>query len=913
MPASRQTPVRSGARASTLPGRELLMLSGEDLLGPGYRRWPVVLRLLAENVGRTARPEDREAMLDALRQWITARTSDREIHFTPGRLLMHDTTSTPALVDIAAMRDAVAAAGGDPSALSPRLPVEVSVDHSLAVEAYARRDAPALNIREEVRRNRERYRFLKWAAGVMDTLHINPPGTGIMHTINLEQLSTVVTVEEREGRRWAAPDMMLGTDSHTPMVNGLGVLGWGIGGLEAETVMFGMPTTLKIPDVVGVRLRGALPAGVMATDLALVVTQRLRELGVTGEFVEFFGPGVGALTVGDRAVIANMAPEYGATTGYFPVDGNTLSYLGGTGRAAEQVELVREYAQAAGLWFDPASEPEYTRSIEIDLAEVSIGAAGPRRPQDHLRVEEIPAALDATGPAAASEQDGQPSGGPSGMPSFPVAIASITSCTNTTDPRLLIAAGLLARRAGALGLRPPAWVKTSLAPGSPAAVSYLRRSGLDEALSAVGFDVVGFGCATCIGNSGGLTEEVDRARRRDAVQPVAVLSGNRNFPGRVHPDLDLGLLMSPPMVIAYALAGDAHRDLTREPVASLPGGGPVWLHDLWPTPGEIDEVLAAAVSPEDFGRDFLAASRNRLWDGIEAPGSQLFPWDPDSTILRPPPFAEPGQGSLLGVYSAHPLLVLGDDVTTDHISPASAIPRDSFVADFLVERGEEREDLNVFASRRGNWEVMARGAYYASSLRNALAPDGPTAHTVHGPSGERMRVWDAAARYRAEGESVVVVAGERYGMGSSRDWAAKVQRILGVRAVLAAGFERIHRSNLIGMGILPLVVPAPWREALAALSPGDRVRVDAAPGRIAPRARIRVEILRRDGSREEFLAEAAVETAFERALLESGGVIPTILADADADADAGCGATTRDALTDPGPGGSTRPASPAST
>jgi aconitate hydratase len=463
------------------------------------------------------------------------------------------------------------------------------------------------------------------------------------------------------------------------------------------------------------------------------------------------------------------------------------------------------------------------------------------------------------------------------LPEFPVAIASITSCTNTSDPRLLVAAGLLARRARALGLTVPDWVKTSLAPGSPAAASYLMRAELTEDLSAVGFDIVGFGCATCIGNSGSLTPVIDQARAAGHISPVAILSGNRNFPGRVHPDLDLGFLMSPPMVIAYALAGDAEADLTSEPVQLTPEGRPVYLDELWPDPAEIDRIVAAAVEPADFARDFRAASQNRLWAGIEAPTGELYPWEESSTILRRPPFAAATEGSLLGDYTAHPLLVLGDDVTTDHISPASAIPADSTVADFLVDRGEDRGDLNVFASRRGNWEVMVRGAFHNKTLVNHLAPEAPTAHTVHAPTGQILPIWDAAQRYRAGGESVVIIGGDRYGMGSSRDWAAKAQRLLGVRAVLATGFERIHRSNLIGMGILPLLVPAELQDTLQHLRAGDRLHITAGPEQIAPRAGIAVELIPIDGAPIRFIAHAAVDTDLETRLLRQGGVIPTIL------------------------------------
>ncbi|GHG61054.1 aconitate hydratase [Sinomonas cellulolyticus] len=850
-------------------GGELRVVDVRAAAGEAFERWPVVLRLLAENVLRNAEAGERERSLGALVRWLERASSEEEVEFLPGRVLMHDTTSTPALVDIAAMRSTVAEAGGDPSALNPLLPVEVSIDHSLAVEDYARMGAPVRNMAHEIRRNRERYRFLKWAAQSMDNVHINPPGTGIMHTINLEQLATVVTVQDRGGERWAVPDMMLGTDSHTPMVNGLGVLGWGVGGLEAQTVMFGMPTTLRIPDVVGVRLTGRLGAGALATDLALTVTHRLRELGVTGEFVEFYGPGVSALSVGERAVVANMAPEYGATTGYFPVDARTVEYLRQTGRTEAQVALVEAYMRRAGLWFDPAAEPTYTRTLEIDLSAIETSAAGPRRPQDLLPVSAVPAALAA---------ERRPSTRAGELPEFPVAIAAITSCTNTTDPRLLVAAGLLARRARAFELSVPEWVKTSLAPGSPAAASYLRRAGLTEDLDAVGFGIVGFGCTTCIGNSGSLTQPVAQALEAAGSRPVAILSGNRNFPGRVHPDLDLGFLMSPPMVIAYALAGDAAKDLSSAPVQRTADGRDVYLADLWPDAAEIDAALASALDPADFARDFRVASENRLWADIEAPTGDLFPWDESSTILRRPPFASLGEGSLLGEYTAHPLLVLGDDVTTDHISPASAIPRDSAVADFLVDRGEDRNDLNVFASRRGNWEVMVRGAFHSKTLRNGLAPQAPTAHTTYGPTGELMPLWDAALRYRADGESVVVIGGERYGMGSSRDWAAKAQRLLGARAVLADSFERIHRSNLIGMGILPLLIPAGVRGDLQGMAPGDTLHIDASPGNVRPTAPVAVSLLKAGQPPKEFTATAAVETAFEAGLLAHGGVIPAILA-----------------------------------
>ncbi|MGC3987424.1 MAG: aconitate hydratase AcnA [Pseudorhodoferax sp.] len=838
------------------------------IAGERLARLPVVLRLLLENAARNMEGAERQAAIAALLEWTATGTSEAEVAFQPGRVLMHDTTSTPALVDLAAMRSTLAEAGVDPSVLHSSLPVDVSIDHSLAVEAFARADAPAINMEFEIRRNAERYGFLRWASKVLEGVRIHPPGTGIMHTINLEQLATVVATAQHGGQAWLVPDMMIGTDSHTPMVNGIGVLGWGVGGLEAQTVMFGMPTMLRIPDVVGVRLTGRLRAGVLATDLALTATQRLRAIGVSGEFVEFFGPGVSTLTAGDRAVVANMAPEYGATTGFFPVDRQTLDYLAATGRDSAAIERVRVLTQAIGLWFDPQAMPRYTRQIEIDLDAIGMHVAGPRRPQDLYGYGETARLLGAL--------DFQPRA-EAAMPRHPIAIAAITSCTNTSDPRLLIAAGLLARKARAFGLKAPAWVKTSMGPGSPAAAEYLQRAGLTDDLSAVGFGIVGYGCTTCIGNPGQLLPQIQQALGAGAIHPVAVLSGNRNFPGRVHPDLDLGFLMSPPLVIAFGLAGDAEKDLRVDPVQHTADGRPVMLSELWPTPEEIDACLARSQSPGDYRRAFQVATQNPLWHRLPAADTALYPWDARSTALRRPPFADLGEGSLLGSFTAYPLLVVGDDITTDHISPASAIPRDSLVADFLVARGDDRDDLNVFASRRGNWEVMVRAAFHGKTLKNLLAPHVPVAHTVHAPSGEVMPLYDAARRYAADGDAVVLVAGERYGTGSSRDWAAKGQRLLGIRAVLANSFERIHRSNLIGMGILPLRFAPGVSPGTLNLVPGDRIAVDAQPQALSPRCQVAVRIVRANGDVQTLLATAAVETQLEVDLLRKGGVIPSTL------------------------------------
>ena len=838
--------------ASALSGHRFVDLPAID---ERVARLPVVLRVLLENVARTQSGAERDAAIGALLEWEARGTSEAEIEVQPVRVLMHDTTSTPALVDIAAMRDSLAEHGVDPATLNPVLPVDVSVDHSLAVEVYARDDAATKNMAHELRRNAERYRFLRWASKSLSGVRIHPPGTGIMHTINLEQLATVVTTQARDGETWAVPDLMIGTDSHTPMVNGIGVLAWGVGGLEAQTVMFGMPVALRIPDVIGVKLSGRLNPGVLATDLALVVTQRLRQLGVAGEFVEFFGPGVATLSAGERSVVANMAPEYGASTGYFPVDAATLEYLRETGRSEAAIGLVEEYTKRTGLWFDPSSSPRYTRTISVDLAAIGMNVAGPRRPQDLLPFTDTGRAL-----AEATRSEGP----------CPIVIAAITSCTNTSDPKLLVAAGLLARKARAAGLSVPEGVKTSLSPGSPAAARYLARTGLDADLAALGFQIVGYGCATCIGNSGPLpaSSETDRS--------VAVLSGNRNFPGRIHPDLDLAFIMSPPLVIAFAIAGDASRNLRDEPFVARDGRR-VALEAIWPTEAEIEAAMATATRPDDFVEAFKAASRAPAWHALESQGGARFAWDPRSTILRRPPFASIESGSQLGRYEAYPLLVLGDDITTDHISPASAIPNESLVADYLVERGEDRADLNVFASRRGNWEVMLRAAFHNRSVVNHLAPDAPVAHTLHVPSGKTLPLWEAANRYHDAGDSVVLVAGHRYGTGSSRDWAAKGQRLLGIRAVIASSFERIHRSNLIGMGILPVRLAEGWGPDRLDLRPGDRIEVDASAGTLRPRGPVGVTILRAGGARVAVPATAAVETLFEIELLRDGGVLPHIL------------------------------------
>jgi aconitate hydratase len=837
--------------------------------GPDFARLPHVLRILLENSIRCG-DETAGSPVGVFRGWLETGTSSDEIAFTPNRVLMHDTTCVPALVDIAAMRDALAGAGEDPLLLNPWLTVDVSVDHSVAVDRYGIRNALAYNMQRELQRNIERYRFLKWATRSLKGVRVHPPGTGIMHTINLERLATVVATRERDGVTWVFPDTLLGTDSHTPMVNGIGVLAWGVGGLEAESVMLGMPVSLRIPEVIGVRLSGALQEGVLATDLALTVTERLRRHGLSGEFVEFFGPGVSTLSAGERSVVANMAPEYGASTGYFPIDEQTLRYLRATGRDERQIALVKAYAQSQRLWFEPTAAPRYSDVVEIDMQLIGMSLAGPRRPQDRLSPAEV-------APAVAPWMDTRPEKPAGDIPEGAVAIAAITSCTNTSDPRMIVAAGLLARKARKLGLRPRAWVKTSFAPGSPTAELYLSRTGLLDDLAAIGFDIVGYGCTTCIGNSGPLAPAMSEGIRERGTFPVAVLSGNRNFPGRIHAQIEAAFLASPPLVVAYALAGDVTRNISEEAIACTSDGTEIFLKDLWPSGEEIDAAFAQAANPLDYSSAYDVAESSEVWRRLDAPATPLFPWDAASTYLRRPPFASAIQAARLGRFIAHPLLVLGDDITTDHISPAGQIPTDSEAGQWLIEHGANPEDLNVYAARRGNWEVMLRGMFTNPAARNELDPAIPPGFSVHVPSKRMLPVWHVAEQYRAEQQPVVVVAGERYGTGSSRDWAAKGLSLLGVRAVLASSFERIHRSNLIGMGILPIELPPQSHPSTLRIRAGDRIEIDADPIQLGPGTPITITIHRASGESISLAATAAVETGLEVQILRIGGIIPFIL------------------------------------
>jgi aconitate hydratase len=838
--------------------------------GGALARLPYSLRIVLENALRHTTGEERQRYQASVLSWLRAGTTTDEVAFQPERLLMHDTTCGPALVDIAGMRDALAERGGDPRVLNPRLRVDVSVDHSIAVDEFGTGASIQLNMRREADRNAERFRLMKWAQDRLDGFIVHPPGTGILHTFNLEQLATIAaTSDGADGRKWAFPDTLIGTDSHTPMINGLGVLGWGVGGLEAEGVMFGLPVMMRIPDVIGVRLSGALPEGAMATDLALVVTNRLRTYGLNSQFVEFFGPGVDGLSVGDRSVVANMAPEYGAQTAYFPVDAQSIAYLRSTGRTESLIRFVEAYCRGVGIWRDPADDVRYTDVIDIDLGKVGTSIAGPRRPQDLIAPrdarEAVRALSDAPGTRSGTLEHGS------------VAIAAITSCTNTTDPRLTIAAGLLARKARVRGLKPKPWVKTSFSPGSPAAARYLERAGLLEDLDATGFGIVGFGCMTCIGNSGPLLPPVDAAVQAGIV-PVAVLSGNRNFAGRVHPALKAGFLASPPLVIAYALAGDVNRDILSDPITVDAEGKDVYLTELWPSGAEIDAALAASRDATDFADSFAQASRNAIWSDIPAPSDDLYPWDESSTYLRRPPYTTAAAQTRLGHYRADPILVLGDDISTDQISPAGAIPADSETARYLVAAGENPRDLNVYSARRGNWQAMIRGLYTNATVHNLVGDNVPPGYGIDPLDGEVLPLHVLAERLASYGRSSVIVAGERYGQGSSRDWAAKGPAILGVRAVLAQSFERIHRTNLIGMGILPLRLPTGVASQGLRLRPGDQLEVAADAERLGPDSVVTVTVWRSSEPGPRFEAVADVETALEGELLRHGGIVPLILA-----------------------------------
>jgi aconitate hydratase len=864
-------------------------------VAPGLARLPFSIKVLLEAVLRSVDGELVTAQdVKNLGAWNAPAPRDVELPFRPARVILQDFTGVPAVVDLASMRAAMKRLGGDPKRINPLVPVDLVVDHSVQVDVFGSKDALRRNAEIEFERNRERYEFLRWGQKAFAGFRVVPPATGIVHQVNLEYLAKGVLLHPEGGETLAMPDTLVGTDSHTTMINGLGVLGWGVGGIEAEAAMLGQPLYMVTPQVVGFRLAGRLREGTTATDLVLTVTQMLRKKGVVEKFVEFYGPGLAEMSLADRATIANMAPEYGATCGFFPVDDETLAYLRKTGRSPAEVDLVERYTKEQGLFRTAATpDPVFTDTLEIDLATVEPSLAGPKRPHDRVALsamkESFRRALTAPvkerGFGLAPEETGRSvvvelRGQKAELRHGSVVIAAITSCTNTSNPSVMLGAGLLARKAVRRGLRVPPHVKTSLAPGSKVVTEYLRKSGLLPDLEALGFHVVGYGCTTCIGNSGPLPAEVSKAVNEGKLVAAAVLSGNRNFEGRVNPDVKANYLASPPLVVAYALAGTADIDLAKDALGTAVDGAAVKLADIWPTRKEIAEIEAS------IGAEMFRASYGNVFDGnpdwnaIPVAAGDLFAFREESTYIQEPPFFQgltKERAALTDIVGARILAVLGDSVTTDHISPAGDIALASPAGRFLVAKGVEKRDFNSYGSRRGNDRVMVRGTFANIRLKNALVPGVEGGVTVHLPSGDRMDVYDAAARYQSEGTPLVIVAGKEYGSGSSRDWAAKGTLLLGVRAVLAESYERIHRSNLVGMGILPLQFEAGHSAESLGLTGQEKLTIRGLAGEINPRQDVTVEVERRDGSKASFTAAARLDTPVDINYYRNGGILQTVL------------------------------------
>jgi aconitate hydratase len=851
----------------------------------GLRRLPFSLKVIAENLLRQGdEPTVEPGMLAALARG----EHGFEIPFWPARVLLQDLLGVPVMVDLAGLRDAVAAAGGDPLEVNPKIPVDFVIDHSLMADVAGTPDAAQRNTEIEYARNRERFAFLAWCQGAFRNFRVVPPDSGIVHQINIERLAQVVWVSEN-GARFAYPDTLICNDSHTPMVNGIGVLGWGVGGIEAEAAMLGRPLALRVPEVVGVRVTGELPAGATATDLVLTITERLRRHGVVGKFVEFYGPGLAKLPVVDRATIANMAPEYGATCVYFPIDRQTIDYLAFTGRDAKTVALAGAYARAQGLWRDETTPaPRFSAEIELDLGRIERCLAGPRRPQDRVPLAEVARRFADEMPALARDGRDRPSkrvpvkGRDWDLGDGDVVIAAITSCTNTSNPANMIAAGLLARNAAARGLKSRPWVKTSLAPGSKVVVQYLERAGLMKPLEALGFHLVGFGCTTCNGNSGPLPPEIEEAVREGGLVSVAVLSGNRNFEGRVHPYARAAYLGSPPLVVAYAIAGTITRDLATEPLGTDDDGNPVYLHDIWPSVDEVAACVASSLTP-----GLYRASYEHLFEGapewraLRGEKTPLFPWRADSTFLRRPPYfddvaREPGP--IRPLEGMRPLAILGDMVTTDHMSPSGAIGADSPAARYLRERGLAPAEFHTYGIRRGNHEIGMRATFASGRLRNFMVPGIEGGYTKLQPDGTVMTIYDAAMVYRERGEPLIVIAGRDYGAGSSRDWAAKGPALLGVRAVVAESFERIHRSNLVGMGVMPLELKGARRAELA-LEGTEIFDVPDASDALRPGQELTLRIRRTSGAIDTVPVVCRIDTQEELGHYRHGGILPQIYRD----------------------------------
>jgi aconitate hydratase len=862
------------------------------LQGHDVDRLPYSLKVLLENLlrfedGVNVTREDIEALL----KWDAKATPSHEIAFTPARVIMQDFTGVPAIVDLAAMREAMVRLGGNPQDINPLAPAELVIDHSVQVDAYGAPDAASRNTAIEFQRNGERYSFLRWGQTAFRNFKVVPPSTGIVHQVNVEHLARVVFAEDKDGVKRAFPDTLVGTDSHTTMVNGLGVLGWGVGGIEAEAAMLGQPVTMLIPQVIGFRLKGTLPAGSTATDLVLTVTEMLRKKGVVDKFVEFFGDGLANLPLADRATIANMSPEFGSTVAIFPIDEETIRYLELTGRSAEQVALVEAYAKAQGLWrTNGMREADYTDVLELDLATVEPSLAGPKRPQDRVPLKSskeiyrkhlatMASERAARNPSATGKAKVTSNGQTFELVDGAVVIAAITSCTNTSNPSVLIGAGLLARKARKLGLTARPWVKTSLAPGSRVVTDYLQKSGLLADLEAVGFYVVGYGCTTCIGNSGPLRPEISDGLREGDVIATSVLSGNRNFEGRVHAEVKMNFLASPPLVVAYALAGTMDIDLNSEPLATDAQGKPVYLKDIWPSAQEVAATVGASVDSAMFKKSYASVfSGDENWRSIEVPKNEVYQWDPTSTYVRNPPYFQGmtmTPGAVADIRGARALAVLGDSVTTDHISPAGNIAKSSPAARYLMAQGVQPADFNQYGARRGNHEVMMRGTFANIRLRNLLLPGTEGGVTLHVPSGEQMSIYDAAMKYKAEGTPLIVIAGKEYGTGSSRDWAAKGTMLLGVKAVIAESFERIHRSNLIGMGVLPLQFKGGENAQSLGLTGKESFEIIGLNGGAA--RVVTVVATPASGSPIKFEARVRIDTPKEREYYQHGGILQYVI------------------------------------
>ncbi|WP_127595143.1 aconitate hydratase AcnA [Paenibacillus lautus] len=897
MPAKDQFSI---SRNLEVGGKSYRYFSLQALEEQGYgsvSKLPFSIRVLLEAAVRQfdgrAITEDHVKLLS---KWNEARDNNKEIPFIPARIVLQDFTGVPVVVDLAAMRDTVKKSGGDPKQINPLVPVDLVIDHSVMVDAFGTDQALETNMKLEFERNEERYRFLRWAQTAFNNFRAVPPGTGIVHQVNLEYLASVAATKTVDGETLVFPDSLVGTDSHTTMINGLGVVGWGVGGIEAEAGMLGQPLYFVTPEVIGFKLTGSLSEGATATDLALTVTELLRKKGVVGKFVEFYGPGLANISLADRATVANMAPEYGATIGFFPVDSETLAYLRNTGRSDEQVELVESYYKAQNMFRTADTpDPEFSDVIELDLASIVPSLAGPKRPQDRIELTNmkqnfndiIRTPIDKGGYGLSDEKIAETvkvnhkDGSTSEMGTGAVVIAAITSCTNTSNPSVMLGAGLLAKKAVERGLTKPGYVKSSLTPGSLVVTDYLEKSGLLHYLEALGFYVAGYGCATCIGNSGPLPDEVSEAIADNDMTVAAVLSGNRNFEGRVHAQVKANYLASPPLVVAYALAGTVNIDMQNDPIGYDPNNEPVYLKDIWPTSAEIREAIGQAVSPDAFREKYENVfTANERWNKIPVPEGELYEWDDQSTYIQNPPFFESlanGLNDIQDIKEARVLALLGDSVTTDHISPAGNIATNSPAGKYLSDRNVERKDFNSYGSRRGNHEVMMRGTFANIRIRNQVAPGTEGGVTTYLPTEEVMSIYDASMNYQAGGQNLVVIAGKEYGTGSSRDWAAKGTYLLGVKAVLAESFERIHRSNLVGMGVLPLQFQEGHGWKSLGLNGRETFDILGLSNDVKPGQELTVVATREDGTQFEFQAIARLDSMVDVDYYHNGGILQTVL------------------------------------